>query len=208
METITTQIANHAEELKRLSARKTPADFPALWLMTDSTRLHDPVTAVKQLPIGAGVVLRDYQSTNRLSLAHDLSRLCRTRGLKLLIGADPLLARQVDANGVHWPKWAIKRARLASRDPNWLITFAAHDKALLTAGKLCGAHAAFVSPIFATASHPEAQPIGITQLAAMTHTADLPIIALGGIDHRNVTLLKGSGVAGIAAITGLSPGVR
>ncbi len=59
---------------------------------------------------------------------------------------------------------------------------------------------AFLSPIFATATHPEARPLGLDLLALACKSARLPVIALGGIDFGNASACLAAGAAGWAGI--------
>jgi thiamine-phosphate pyrophosphorylase len=68
-----------------------------------------------------------------------------------------------------------------------------------------------LSPAFATASHPDARPLGAIGLAAIVRAArrrerGTSVVALGGIAPSNVARLGGTGVAGIAAIGALARG--
>ena len=60
-----------------------------------------------------------------------------------------------------------------------------------------------VSPVAATASHPQARPIGWDGLAALTAVATLPVYALGGMGPADLPVAQRHGAQGIAAIRGL-----
>jgi thiamine monophosphate synthase len=82
--------------------------------------------------------------------------------------------------------------------PHWVITVAAHCLRGLAAGP---ADAALLSPVFATASHPNAPSLGAARARLMARQAMLPVLALGGIEARNAGSLRG--FAGLAAIGAL-----
>jgi thiamine-phosphate pyrophosphorylase len=67
-----------------------------------------------------------------------------------------------------------------------------------------GADVIFLSPVFATASHEGRQQLGAARARMMARQLPLPAYALGGMDSRNATLLKGAPLAGIAAIGALA----
>ncbi len=175
--------------------------LPPLWFMTDATRVADPVAAAGALPRGAGVILRDYEAPGRADLARRLVRLARQRGLVFLVAGDVSLAAAVGADGVHLPQWLIPRAgMIRRRHPRWLLTAAAHDRKALRRAASAGAHAAFVSPVFATASHPGAPHLGPAVLSALVRGCEMPVYALGGVDADSVRRLRGTGVAGVGVI--------
>jgi thiamine-phosphate pyrophosphorylase len=68
-----------------------------------------------------------------------------------------------------------------------------------------GADAVFVSPVFATASHPGAPTLGPMRFGLLAKRLPLPVIALGGMDARRFRRLKPLGAHGWAAIDALSP---
>ena len=194
-------LAEAAASLKR-SAGST---LPALILMTDEARLADPLPAVRELPVGSAIILRHYGVPERAVLARGLAAIAHRRGLVLLVGEDPVLARRVGAAGVHLPERAIRRAAAVRWQRDWLITAAVHSHAALASAAACGADAALLSPVFATTSHPDARALGLQRFTALAQASPLPVYALGGIDRAHANLLCGSGAVGIAGIGGLIP---
>jgi len=175
--------------------------------MTDQDRLADPCAAANRLPQGSGIILRNYGDTDRPRLAAALSRICRARGLILLVAGDGGLAAKVGAHGLHLPEYAAAQAGPWSRrHRNWLITTAAHSARALRHAAQAGAHAALLSPVFPTDSHPKAKALGPLQFARLTRRSRLPVYGLGGIDSTNARLLKMSGAVGIAGISGIADG--
>jgi thiamine-phosphate pyrophosphorylase len=65
--------------------------------------------------------------------------------------------------------------------------------------------AAFLSPVFATSSHPGAASLTPVRAAFIAAAAPVPVYALGGITARNAGLLAPA-FAGLAAITALCAG--
>lgn len=197
-----TELAN------RLNSRHPLADkLPAVLLLTDEVRLPDPLPAAAALPPGAGVILRHYGDPERKSLAQELSKLCRGRRLHLLIGGDGPLAMDVAADGVHLPEFrATEAVRWRRQCPNWIVTAAVHSQPALVTAVRAGAHAALVGPVFATASHPGARPLGPVRFAALSRAAgqSIAVYALGGLTMRTAPRIMQSGAVGIAAISGLS----
>lgn len=194
-------LAEAAEHLKQAAG----SSLPALVLMTDAARLADPVPAACALPPGSAVILRHYGVAGRAALARRLAAIARRRGLLLVVGEDPALARRVGAAGVHLPERALRRAGAVRWQRDWLITAATHSRAALRSAAACGADAVLLSPVFATASHPEMPALGPQRFAALARTSPVPVYALSGIDAARARLLQGSGAVGIAGIGGLIP---
>ena len=181
--------------------------LPPLLLMSDTERLADPRAAARALPRGSAVVLRNYGSPGRVTLATELVALCRARGLTLLIGGEGELAAQVGAHGLHLPEALAPRAReWRRRREDWIITVAAHSVAALGRAARAGADAAVLGPVFPSPSHPSAPSLGAERFAAMVRSSPIAVYALGGIDERAARRIARSGATGIAAIGALIPG--
>lgn len=172
--------------------------IPSLYFFTDPARTPDPLAIAKRLPRGTAVVYRHFGAKERTVVARDLATLCRSRGLVLLIAADPDLAQRVGAAGVHWPE-----ARLQPRQAPGLMTAAAHSAAAIAKAHAAGADACFLSPIFETQSAGSGEPRSLFRTSQIVRAAALPIIALGGVNTGNARKLIGRGFAGLAAIDAL-----
>ena len=174
----------------------------SLAFMTDRARVADPALVARALPEGAAVILRDYDTPNRAALAAQLAQICAARGVMLLVGADPDLARLVGAKGLHMPSWFLKRNEDAANSLSGMIVSAAcHCERELRAAASLNADIALLSPAFPTASHPDADALGPARLRRLAATAPLPVLALGGVNETNAALLTGPNVAGLAAIS-------
>lgn len=196
-----------AELARRLKPRHCRRPLPALILMTDAERLAKPEQATALLPRGSAVILRHYGDADRAALALRLSAICRRRGLMLLVADDARLAAAVRADGVHLREATLRAAPRAwtLRRGRWLLTVAAHSARAVRRAAAAGADAVLVSPVFATASHPDAPTLGVLRFAALVRTAPLPVYALGGVTATTARRLSGCGAQGLAAISALAP---
>ncbi|HTW28096.1 MAG TPA: thiamine phosphate synthase [Acetobacteraceae bacterium] len=176
--------------------------LPPLWLFTDPQRLPDARTAVAALPRGlCGVVLRPGATEPTPGAWRDLARLCRERRLALVVAGDPRLAATLGA-GLH-----LRGGRRAgpARLRRGLLTSSAHGRAELVRARRAGADAAFLSPVFPTASHPGAASLGPVRWSALARRACLPVMALGGVAGRSIRALPrhAAGAGAIGALDGL-----
>ncbi len=177
--------------------------LPPLILMTDSHRWPDPMAAVAGLPRGSAVILRHYEHPEKPKLARRLAALCRRKGIKLLIAGDPRLARAVRADGIHLPRHMARRGPGAWRlwrKPGWIVTAAAHSPAEMSMAARAKADAILLSPVLATASHPDARPIGILRAIVWRQTTGLAVYALGGMNPDIARRLYPGAFTGIAGI--------
>jgi thiamine-phosphate pyrophosphorylase len=194
-----------ARAAARLNARGSP-HLPALILMTDAARLPDPVPAARALPEGSAIIVRHTDDAERRRLAETLIPIARERNLRLLVANDADLARAIGAHGMHLSETRLREgAGLRAQHHDWLITAAAHSEDAVTRAAEMRIDAVFLSPVFATESHPGRTPIGDRRFLAIAASSPMPVYALGGITAANVSLLDGPNVAGIAAIGALAP---
>lgn len=191
---------------RRSLARKGPAtgSLPALLFFTDPARTPDPLAAVAALPQGSAVVLRMFGADDAPAQARAMRRATRARGVLLLVGADPRLAIQARADGVHLPERLVSRARrIKAAHPGWIVTAAAHNLMAARRARLAGADAIVVSPAFPSASPSAGRPLGALRLAALVRGAGVPAYALGGVNARTVARLKDLDLVGLAAVEAL-----
>jgi thiamine-phosphate pyrophosphorylase len=148
--------------------------LPRLWLMTDERQGEGLWRALERLPRGGGVVFRHYalSPAERRRLFERVRRVARRRGLLLLAGGSG-----IRADGIHGGRG--RGLRSAS----------AHDLRELKAAERSGARLIFLSPAFATRSHPEARALGPARFGLIARQARVPVIALGGVGARNARRL-------------------
>jgi thiamine-phosphate pyrophosphorylase len=176
--------------------------LPWLILMTDPARGGDPLAVAARLPRGAAVILRHDAVPDRPALAARLGRLCRARGLVLLVARDARLALRLRA-GLHLADGMLPPApwRLHGRG---LLTVAAHGPAALARARRMRADLALLSPLFPTASHPGGRPLGTVGFARLARRAGVPVAALGGITAGRVTAAVRAGAVAVAAVGALA----
>ncbi|MEA3049444.1 MAG: thiamine-phosphate pyrophosphorylase [Sphingomonadales bacterium] len=161
---------------------------PRLWLMTDERQGDSLWKALERLPPGAGIVFRHYTlaPASRRALFARVREIARRRRLRLVVAGPPLPG----GDGVH------------NRRGAGLRTASAHNLRELRAAERAGADLVFLSPVYASASHPEARPLGADRFALLAHRARVPVIALGGMNEGRFRTLSGAyGWAGIDAWT-------
>lgn len=156
--------------------------IPGIWLMTDE-RMGDGLwAALERLPRGAGVVFRHYRLAEaaRNALLDTVKKVAARRALVLVVAGKTHNGRR-------------------GRQPG-LRTASAHNRREAIAAIRTGADAIFVSPVFATRSHPGAKALGRVRFGLMVRGLPVPVIALGGMDAKRARSLRTLGSGGWAAI--------
>jgi thiamine-phosphate pyrophosphorylase len=173
--------------------------------MTDDERLPDPLAAIRALPHGSMVVVRTRDAKRRAELGRTILKLAHKNGLAVLIAGDPELAAQLRADGFHLPEARAKESTYwRARFSNMIVTSSAHSYRALMHTRVLPIDILFLSPVFATGSHPDRANLTPLRANIIARTANKPVYALGGIDARNATLLAHDAFSGIAAIGALA----
>ena len=130
-------------------------------------------------------------------LLDTIRRLPRGSGILMLYRAMPAGRRQR----------LIRQVRRLARSRGLIVVDEArgeaarvHDMREIASARLRGAPLILVSPMFATRSHPDWQPLPRMRAAALVRLAGVPTIALGGMDEKGFAAVSPLGFAGWAGI--------
>ena len=177
--------------------------------MTDERIGDEPslLGAVRQLPRGAGIIFRHYSLAPgaRRTLFEKVQRWTRRKQLVLLLAGTAADAARWGAGGFHLSRFARHfphcREKRAKR---LLCSIPVHNLREVREAERYGADLLFLSPLFATRSHPGARPLGRNRFARIATQTRLPVIALGGISVHRPGSFSVTGAYGWAAIDGLT----
>ena len=182
---------------QRLSPR-----LPTVWLISDERVDTDRLLrAARRLPRGSGIILRHYRTgpEERRALFDALRWIARMRGHVLLLAGSVEVARAWGANGVHLSGGQRLRR---SRPRSGVVTAPVHTLRELRLAERNRADLVFLSPLFATRSHPGARPLGPYRFAAIARRSRVPVMALCGVKQHRL-LLRRIGASGYGAIDSL-----
>jgi len=181
---------------------------PRLQLVTDRRQCGDrPLAAIVAEAAAGGlgaVQLRekDLPAAALLALAQELRHVAPETPLLLNDRVDVALA--VGADGVHLPAEGLPIA-LARRllGPDAVVGRAVHAVAEAERAEAEGADYVMLGTIFATVSKPGRAPGGLDLVRAAARAVRIPVIAIGGIDERNVAATIGAGAYGVAVMSAI-----
>jgi 8-oxo-dGTP diphosphatase len=140
-------------------------------------------------------------------LARQCVTLCQKYNANLMLNADPAVVVEVGAQGVHLDSGRLKSLQqrpFAKDGPNakW-VSASCHSLQQLEQAAKLGADFVMLSPVAATASHPDTVPLGWSQFQALTDWASFPVYALGGMTTGDLDQAFAHGAQGVAAIRAL-----
>ncbi len=147
----------------------------------------------------------DLDAARLAALCEGLRPSFDAAGALLMVNDRADVAAAGYAHGVHLGHRSLSPSAVrAFLDSELLVGVSAHDPAELRRAHELGADFAFLSPVFPTASKPDAQPLGEERAAEWTRAAVLPVVWLGGLDADRVAALvdpvPAAGVAVLGAV--------
>ncbi|TFH47609.1 MAG: thiamine phosphate synthase [Methanothrix sp.] len=156
--------------------------------------------------VSCGVEVVQYRNKNAETRqmyeeAVRLREICRDS--LFLINDRVDIALAAEADGVHLGQSDMPcLAARALLGPKKIIGVTVHNLAEALQAESIGADYLGVSPIFQTATKPDAgKPAGIRLIEEIRAQVDLPLIAIGGINHSNAGEVVRAGADGLCAIS-------
>jgi 8-oxo-dGTP diphosphatase len=136
-------------------------------------------------------------------LAAAAHKLCQRYGAKMLANTSLDLIDQIDAEGFHLTSLQLKRLSDRPVSSGKWLSASCHNQSELVQAAALGVDFCVLSPVLATTSHPEANPLGWDQFSEHMKHVNIPVYALGGMDRKHILQAKMAGGQGIAAISAL-----
>jgi 8-oxo-dGTP diphosphatase len=187
--------------------------LPPLYAVSDAARLGT-AEFLRRLDIALAAGLRLVQVREPHLPPEQLAEFaaavvvrCRARGAKTVVNAEPALARDCGADGVHLNGRRLHALAQRPLHPDMLVGASCHNAAELAQAERIGADFAVLSPVAHTASHPEAEPLGWDRFRLLSAAHALPVYALGGMRLSDLAPAHAAGAQGIALIRGLWDGI-
>lgn len=181
-----------------------------LYAITDRAFIGEK-TLLEQIEeaLSSGVTLLQLREKNLnkkefLEEALAIRELTRYYSVPLIINDDLDVALWCKADGIHVGQEdmpAIKVRQILGPDRILGVTAKTPEQAICAwkaGADYLGAGAVFTSPTKKNAS-----PLTKEELFTICHSVPIPVTAIGGITSENVSLLEGTGIAGISVISGI-----
>ena len=139
-----------------------------------------------------------------LQEAQELNALCRRYGVPFLVNDRPDLAQTVGADGVHVGRedTGLTEAR-KQLGVNAVLGGSAHTVEEALAAQAAGADYLGCGAVFGSGTKHNVSQMSLEMLTAICQAVDIPVVAIGGVNLGNLSLLAGTGIAGVAVISGL-----
>ena len=182
-----------------------------LYAVTDRSWLKpgEILVEVVETLLKAGVTcvqLREKEAEDAFILqeAQELKALCHRYGVPFLVNDRPDLAQAVGADGVHVGQedtGLVEARNLLGA--NALLGGSAHTVEEALAAQAAGADYLGCGAVFSSGTKHNVSQMSLETLSAICQAVDIPVVAIGGVSLDNLPLLAGTGIAGVAVISGL-----
>lgn len=182
-----------------------------LYAVTDRACLRNGLSlaAAVELSLKGGVSMlqfreKELRGEERLREALSVQKVCKDYSIPFIVNDDVELAAEISADGVHIGQedMDIRAARLRLGD-SAIIGVTAKTVEQAVYAESGGADYLGSGAVFSSSTKPGAVPLSFDGLSRITHSVNIPVVAIGGIDLRNASALMGLGLSGIALVRGI-----
>ena len=139
-----------------------------------------------------------------LAEAMEISALCKEYGVPFFINDNVEIAIKCKADGIHVGQEDMNVALVRKRVGNdMMIGVSAHSVEEALEAVKNGADCLGVGAMFSTSTKTDVEVLTKETLRDICAAVDIPVVAIGGIGKSNISLLAGTGVAGVALVSAI-----
>lgn len=147
---------------------------------------------------------KELSEADFLKEAVEISALCKRYRTPLFINDNVKIAIQCHADGVHVGQSDMPAAqlrRLVGED--MLIGVSVHSVEEALAAVKNGADCLGAGAVFSTSTKTDAGLLPPETLRDICRAVEIPVVAIGGINRSNLPRLAGTGISGVAIVSGI-----
>lgn len=136
--------------------------------------------------------------------AVQIKEIAARYNIPFVINDNIYAAKEAGADGVHIGQddASYIKAREVLGDGK-IIGMTAHNLKEALAAQEAGADYIGTGAVFPTSTKHNTVPLPLNSLKEITNNIRIPVVAIGGINHKNILSLKGSGIDGAAVISAI-----
>ena len=142
-----------------------------------------------------------------LAEALEIRELCGRYHVPFFINDNVEIAIRCKADGIHVGQEDMAAAQVRRRvGPDMMIGVSAHSVEEALEAVKHGADCLGVGAMFSTSTYPDKTDVNLLPketLRAICEAVDVPVVAIGGINKDNISLLAGTGVDGVALVSAI-----
>ena len=139
-----------------------------------------------------------------LAEAQEIRELCSRYHVPFFINDNVEIAIRCKADGIHVGQEDMAAAQVRRRvGPDMMIGVSAHSVEEALEAVKHGADCLGVGAMFSTSTKTDVNLLPKETLRAICEAVDVPVVAIGGINKDNISLLAGTGVDGVALVSAI-----
>jgi len=184
-----------------------------LYAILDTDLVEQELVSAAEQAVKGGARVLQYrdkkgESATRLEQAQQLQKICQRHQIPFIINDDVMLARAVDAAGVHLGRHdaGLEAARTLLGPDKIIGVSCYNDLALAQEMVQQGADYVAFGSFYASNTKPAAVRAPLTLLMEAKKTISVPLVAIGGITPDNTPELIKAGADAVAVISGIFAG--
>ena len=143
--------------------------------------------------------------------AEEIKAICREYGVPFIVNDNVEVAMRCGADGVHVGQRDMEAGEVRKKiGSHRILGVSAQTVEQAVLAQQRGADYLGVGSVFPTSTKLDADAVSLETLRQICAAVSIPVVAIGGITEENVTLLKGSGIAGAAVVSAVfgAPDIR
>ncbi|WP_375179967.1 thiamine phosphate synthase [Enterococcus rotai] len=195
---------------------KTSQEIFAIYFIAGTQDIKDrTLPEVLEQALKAGITCFQYREKGEGSLtdlndkklmAKKCQQLCKQYQVPFLINDDVALALEIEADGIHVGQTDQAIQDVLALFSDKIVGLSCYDeKEVQAANKVSAITYYGIGPVYGTLSKRDAkQPIGLVKLQKLTQIAEKPVVAIGGINTKNVEQIIETSVAGVSVISAIT----
>lgn len=147
---------------------------------------------------------KDLDKKHFLQEAKEIRELCRKYRVPFVVNDNVEIALEADADGVHVGQGDMEAGWVRQKvGPEKIVGVSVQTVEQAVLARERGADYLGVGAVFPTSSKADACEVSLDTLKEICEAADIPVVAIGGINRDNVKELSESGICGIAVISAI-----
>ena len=129
--------------------------------------------------------------------SNEVIKICKPKGVKVIINSDVNLAYEIKADGVHLRSKDLISIKKIPK--NLIVSASCHTQEEIYIAEKLNINFLVLSAIKKTLSHPDIKPIGWDEFENIANRVNTPIYALGGLGVNDYSIALENGAIGIAS---------
>ena len=156
---------------------------------------------------GADIIqlrLKDISEREFFFIAKKTKEIIDKYNVLFLINDRLDIALLVGADGVHLGQKDLPAKEIKKKFREFVVGVSTHSVSEAVEAQKNGADYISVGPIFKSPTKPELTPVGLELLKEIKQKVRIPVVAIGGINEKNIEIVKKTKVDSIAVISAIS----